>query len=133
MNSLIASLGTTHLSFLVGVAETLGLSKISPASITYYHGPVTTTYDPDTGYTESFDETLTITDVLAGHYTREDITGSGGEITRADVMVIFAQDELKSEPTNADEFTYDGKRYEHFEHRIAAGLYLVGGKEKVTS
>lgn len=131
MNSLVASLGANHLAFLVSVAEVLGLSNIKPASITYKHGPVTTSYDPDSGYTETFAETVTISDVLVGHYTREDIAGSGGEITRADVMIMFLQSELNAEPTNADEFIYDNKTYEHFEHRMAAGLYLVGGKEKV--
>lgn len=125
MNSLIGSLGSVHLSFIVSTAELLGLTRLAPASITYYHIN-TQTGDPDSGYTNSWSQTATITDVLVGHYSNDEIAGSGGTVTRTDIVAMFLQSELNSEPQEGDQILYEGTTYEYIEHRAAAGLYLVG-------
>jgi len=127
MRSLFEDFGPNALDFLITVADYYGLTRISPASITYRRGRGGT-YDPDTGVTETWAEEVTISDALVGHYKISEIMAAAGDLKLEDVVAIFAQSELSGEPQPGDEMEISGKTYHYVSHQAALGLYFVGGR-----
>ena len=124
MNSLISAVGSDHLAFIVSAAQAVGCTDIAPSSITYKRDP-TTAYDGE-NYSTTYAEEITITDeALVGHYRVEEIASSGGQIERGDIMAIFLQSALSSEPASGDIVTYSGDDYDYINHGVAMGLYCV--------
>ena len=124
MNSLISTVGSDHLAFIVSAAQAVGCTDIAPSTIVYTRDP-TTIYDGEE-YVETYAEEVTITDeALVGHYKVEEIASSGGQIEKGDIMAIFLQSALSGEPSSGDIVTYSGNDYDYINHGVAMGLYCV--------
>jgi len=127
--ALLDNYGAIVLTHLQNVADGLGLTNVAPTSITYKSG-LTTTGNPDAGYTEAWSSSGSISDVLIGHYSEKMIEASAGKISDSDVMVMFKASELSSEPEAGDIVEWDSTVYEYQEFQEVAGLYAVRMAER---
>jgi len=127
VNNIFSSIGTDTFDQIIDAAELFGCTGyIQPTSVTYYLGPKTQTYNPDTGLgNATWTKTVTITDILVGGFENELIIQSDGNIKASDIQLLFKQSELTSAPTTDDQVSYNSATYEFVGHRAAAGLYLV--------
>ena len=113
MNSLTGSIGPQVLAQLRNAAEGIGATDyLAPSSITYYLGPKTQTYNPDTGFgTATWTQEETITDSLVGHFNWN-VIANVQNVESNDIKVLIAKDDLDTAPTPADECLYDSNTYD---------------------
>jgi hypothetical protein len=132
MNSISSNIGEQVLAQLIQAAEGIGATDyLAPSSITYYLGPKTQTYNPDTGFgTATWGQTASITECLVGHFNWN-VIANVQNVEENDVKVLISQDELNTAPTPADECLYKAKTYEYVGHKAVAGLYLIHMRLKI--
>jgi len=127
--ALFSNFGSDFLSAVIDTADTLGLTNVSPTTITY-KGSLTMTGGPDTGYTEVWGVSGSISDVLIGHYSEKMIEASAGKISSSDIMAVFKTSELSAEPQAGDIIEWDSTVYEYEDFQEVAGLYAIRLSER---
>ena len=126
---MLSNFGSDVLNQLILTADTLGLTSVSPSSITY-KAELGTTGNPDTGYTEIWGSSGSTGTVLIGHYSEAMIQASAGAIETSDVLLMCKTGLLASDPTAGDIMEWNSMVYEYANFREAAGLYAIQMKER---
>ncbi|MCK9357182.1 MAG: hypothetical protein M0R22_08590 [Dehalococcoidia bacterium] len=126
MNTLVDASGPAALAQLRAAAVALGCTEyIAPATVTYYRGPKTQTYNPDTGLgTATWGSTASLTSALVGHFNWN-VIANVQNVESTDVQILFAQSSLAGAPTDDDECSYNSQTYKYVGHKAAVDLYLV--------
>jgi len=126
MNTLVDATGPAALAQLRAAAVALGCTEyIAPATVTYYRGPKTQSYNPDTGLgTATWTQTASITDALVGHFNWN-VIANVQNIESTDIQMLIRQADISAAPTDDDECSYNSQTYRYVGHKAAADLYLV--------
>ena len=126
---MLTNFGSDVLNQLILTADALGLSSVSPSSVTYKSG-LGLTGNPDSGYEETWGASGSTGTILIGHYSEGMIQASAGAIETSDVLLMCKTSLLSSSPTAGDILEWNSMVYEYANFREAAGLYAIQMKER---